>query len=170
MLSGTWTVHVEKGSWSDQFDVVFLGGTYELTEPECLDPESVNVAVVEGEYDDIGAILDGMDIDYDTYNAYTYLDLLEDPAALAEYDIIFFNCGMSFSWMDDQDIVADNLRAFVEDGGSVYASDWAYGLVEAGWPSAMDVNGAETLWDPASFDYTRLAPFVGVEEIGRAHV
>jgi hypothetical protein len=163
VLSGTWTVHVEKGSWSDQFDVVFLGGTYELTEPECLDPESVNVAVVEGEYDDIGAILDGMDIDYDTYNAYTYLDLLEDPAALAEYDIIFFNCGMSFSWMDDQDIVADNLRAFVEDGGSVYASDWAYGLVEAGWPSAMDVNGAETLWDPASFDYTRLAPFVGVE-------
>jgi hypothetical protein len=144
-------------------DVVVLDGLNELPSELCLDPGTARVAVVTGQYDHIGRLLDDLGVTYDSYSGTreAYLDLLLDPTALAAYDIVFLNCGIDFDWLGDQDTIADNLRDFVANGGSVYASDWGYGFIEAAWPDAIDEQGDDALWDPATYDGSRLTPFTG---------
>ncbi len=163
--AGVHTVNVQKGSWTTDFEIeVRGGGTTELAEPECLDPGSAKVAVVTGEFDHVGTLLTDLGIDFDTYSGTNgdYLDLLEDAEMMSEYDIIFFNCGMSFGWLSDPEDVVANLRAYVADGGSVYASDWAYGIVEAAWPAAVDFIGTDRVWDPNNWDGSSdISPYLG---------
>jgi hypothetical protein len=62
---------------------------------------------------------------------------------MLEYDIIFFNCGISEDWLMYEDEIKTNIRNFVEQGGSVYASDWAHIFVEASFPSKIDFHGED---------------------------
>ena len=168
--AGTRTIHVDKGSFSVTFEVTVTGGTYELPEDECLSTD-VKIAVVSGVYDDIARLLRDLGLDYDTYGDGTYLALLEDPDALAEYDIVFFNCGMSHSWLSQEDEVGANLEAFVDQGGSVYASDWAYGVIEAAWPWAVDWLGDDVLFNPETgITYGHLYPYGGIADTITADV
>jgi hypothetical protein len=160
--AGTWTVNVTKGSWSTEFEVVVSPGNNELAEEECLDPESVKVAVVTGYYDSIHVLLNEMDVDFDVYGEQTYLNkLLLDPDKMAEYDIIFFNCGMQMNWLAKREEVAANLVAFVADGNSVYASDWAHNIVEAAWPAAIDFRGDDSEFIDPFVEWDE--PYTGVE-------
>ena len=160
--AGTWTIHVTKGSWSTQFEVEVSPGNNELPEPECLDPESVKVAVVMGHYDSIQVLLAEMDVEYDAYSEQTYLtDLLLKPETMSEYDIIFFNCGMPMNWLSMRDEVGSNLSGYVADGGSVYASDWAHNIVEASWPAAIDFRGDDSVFIDPFVEWDE--PYVGVE-------
>ena len=160
--SGTWTVHVTKGSWSTSFQVEVSPGNNELPEDECLDPESVKVAVVTGYYDTIHVLLNEMGVEYDTYGEQNYLTkLLLDPEKMAEYDIIFFNCGMPMNWLAKREEVALNLSTYVADGGSVYASDWAHNIVEASWPAAIDFRGYDSVFIDPYVEWDE--PYVGVE-------
>ena len=66
------------------------------------------------------------------------LDKLFEAGVLEQYDVVFLNCG---SQMGDVAFVAehtDRLRAFVENGGSIYASDWSYATAEVLYPEAID--------------------------------
>jgi hypothetical protein len=47
------------------------------------------------------------------------------------------------------DLIIENLRAYVAAGGAVYASDWAYDVVERAWPEAIDFVGADEVPDAA---------------------
>ena len=146
---GSYIIMVEKGSFSTSFPVDFPGGVFELPEDECLLPDSVNIAVVMGEYDHIEGILNQLDLEYDLYNETDYLALVLDSNQLNEYDIVFFNCGMPFTWMNQLIPFTNNLSDFVENGGSVYASDWAHAVVEATWPTYIDFLGDDNnLIDP----------------------
>ena len=49
-------------------------------------------------------------------------DLIESPTLLADYDIIFLNCGLSESKVD----FGNNITDYVANGGLLYATDWAY--------------------------------------------
>ncbi|MFC0605739.1 carboxypeptidase-like regulatory domain-containing protein [Winogradskyella pulchriflava] len=49
-------------------------------------------------------------------------DFIESPALLANYDIIFLNCGLNESKTD----YSNNLTDYVNNGGLLYATDWAY--------------------------------------------
>lgn len=146
---GLHTVRVEKGSFSATIEVVLNNpGLTELAEEECLQAEDLRVAVVTGEYDQIGSILTRMGVEYDAFNGIwgvDYVDFLRDPEAMAEYDIIFFNCGINDTWLEDRDEIGVNIRAFVEGGGSMYASDWAYGFFEAAFPTAVDFYGEDSV-------------------------
>ncbi len=145
---GTHTILVEKGSFTATFEVtVSTAGTVTLAEEECLDPTEVSIAVVTGQYDHIQSILDEMGLEYDTYNGLgsQYLTLLTDPDLMAEYDIIFFNCGMSDSWQTQKGAIASNVNSYVLEGGSIYSSDWAYYLFEASFPDAVDYYGDDTI-------------------------
>ena len=51
--------------------------------------------------------------------------------------------------LDMADEIMNNLRNYVAAGGSVYASDWAYDVVERGWPEAIDFVGADEVPDAA---------------------
>lgn len=145
---GQHTIRVEKGSFSTEI-VVQLdtpGEVLALAEEECLDPGSVEIAVVTGEFDNIEAILSQLGLEYDRYNGVSnqYLSLLQDPAKMAQYDIIFFNCGMSSSWMADYSTVSANVAGYVRQGGSIYASDWAFSIFEAAFPDEIDFYGNDS--------------------------
>lgn len=151
--AGSYTVYIEKGSFSHSFEVeLFEGERLELEEAECLDPDSIDIAVVTGEYDDIGHILNGLGVTYDTYEGTTstdYYRLLRDPALLAQYDIVFINCGVNFDWLTHHSEIGQNLATYVQSGGSLYASDWAYYFVEASFGNAVDFYGDDAAVGPA---------------------
>ena len=143
---GEYTALMWKGHFSRVFQVTVSDG--EINEDiyeECVEQGQVRVAVVTGEYDSIGAVLAYLGVEFDTVNGRndsTATDFLTDPSALGEYDLIFFNCGMSFAWLEnDSDAVRTNLREFVAEGGSIYASDWAYLMVETPFPDAITFMG-----------------------------
>jgi len=78
-----------------------------------------------------------------------------------EYDAIFVNSGVRgfgeyvYNGVDPDDaLVTDELavqtvRDFVNGGGILFASDWAYDLVEAAFPEAIDFYGDDTVYDAA---------------------
>jgi len=164
-----YTVYVQYGSQTLLTENYYLasGATVDLPEPDCFDPIALDVAIVSGDYDDFDILLTRMgfanfDV-VDGQDANTVRDFLADPAALARYDIIFFNGGfvedgVVYSSADPSDPVTaqniQNVRDYVDAGGSVYASDWAYDLVEIGWPDRADFVGADEIRDDAQLgDY-----------------
>jgi hypothetical protein len=149
-----YVVHAVKGSFEQSFDVSLTSGTYEIPEDECsLEPP--NIAVISGDYDHIEDIISSMGLDFTlyqgTYGSTEYLDFLRDPAAMAEFDIIFFNCGVSSDWYYmARDEVRNNIRTFVENGGSIYTSDWAYYFVENTFPAKMTFYGNDNTFGAAT--------------------
>lgn len=154
-----YTVHVQYGP--DELvppEEVWVGSGdhIELEEPDCFDPLAIDVAVVTGDYDDFNLVLNQMGfanyVLIDGTDEYTIAAFLDDPAELAKYDIIFFNGGFVEDGIiydeDDPSNTAPDTRVqnvvnYVNSGGSVYASDWAYDLVEIGWPDRADFVGAD---------------------------
>lgn len=163
---GSYEIVVKKGSFVTAVAAeVRPGETTELQSGEtCLEQGELEIAVVAGTYDHIQDILDELGLTYDLIARADTLDLLRDPAALGAYDLVFFNCGASDSWLQHEDEVAGNLEAFVSDGGSVYASDLAYYLVEAAFPAPIEFEGndnqayAAAVGKPDTVDATVVDP------------
>lgn len=147
---GDHVVDVTKGSFSMTFTItVAEGQVTEAVFDECLEQGDLRIAVVSGQYDAIGSVLDHLAIQYEVINGYSdnsTTAFLSDASRLAQYDMIFFNCGMSFDWVDAaESTVAANLQQFVNDGGSIYASDWAYYTVEAAFPDRNSFVGDDAI-------------------------
>jgi len=151
--AGEHTVYVEKGSFSSSYLVELTVGLYEIPEEECaLTPP--NIAVISGDYDHIEDILDDLALEYTLFNGTTdeYVRFLRNNPStprMNEFDIIFFNCGISESWLTHQSEIADNISTFVQDGGSIYASDWAHFFVEAAFPGKIDFYGEDPMFETA---------------------
>lgn len=144
--TGTWTVYVEKGSFTASFDVTLNGGLYEIPDPECLLPPEI--MVVTGAYDSIEDVLDRMSVDHDITNGVSgnaHTNFLKDTTRMAEYDIIFLNCGMSDGWVNSKAEIGANLKEYVTSGGSVYTSDWSYFAFEMAFPDAIDFYGDDKI-------------------------
>lgn len=58
---------------------------------------------------------------------------LADPAVTSQYGVIFINCGPGTGSLPS-DAAVENLRAYVQNGGVLYASDWAGAFVETLYP------------------------------------
>ena len=152
---GDHTVRVEKGSFSSSYDVTLDLGLYEIPEEECaLDPPTI--AVISGAYDHIEDILDDLALDHTLIDGTgaEYIGFLRDASRMAEFDIIFFNCGIADSWHGHEAQISANITTFVEDGGSIYASDWAHYFVEAAFPGKIDFYGEDSIYS---------APRVGMD-------
>lgn len=146
---------------------VKAGRVTKLDEPACLDPRTLDIAVISGNYDDFDRVLDHMGIvDYeivDGLNQNELTDFLLSPEAMAEYDLLFFNGGHieeDVIWTSDAantapDEIKENLRQYVIDGGHVYASDWAYDVIVQTWPDRLDFLGAEGFPDDAQLGTTQ---------------
>lgn len=113
----------------------------------------VKMAVVYGSFDEIQALLDSIgfpqisspDVDstgYVLYNYYT--DILYNPAELAKFDILFLNCSSYETFRTDSTAIT-NLKNYVQNGGSLYASDWAYDAVETTFPDYIDFYGEDNI-------------------------
>ncbi len=134
-----------------------------LDQPDCFDPLQVDVAVVTGDYDDFQDVLTNMGFaNYDLVDGLTDTELvhfLSDPAALEPYDIIFFNGGhVEENVIYDSDgdapegqieLIMQNIIDYVEAGGTVYGSDWAYDVIERGWPTRVNYVGDDNVPDDA---------------------
>ncbi len=109
----------------------------------CLEGTEVDIAVLGGTWDDIGELLDGMGIDYDFIGSTgsDIGDFLGDLDEMREYDIIFAECGASwggFGFDTDMETVENNVRRFVEEGNSLYASDLADDFIDDPLPEAVN--------------------------------
>ncbi len=162
--AGEQTIQVTKGSFATSFPVVVIGNdTLYLAEPVCI-PPTTRIAVVTGVYDSVEEILTGLgfgiratyedsptpsivdpdgNIDIiEGYGSFWLEDFLGDALWLNGYQIVFFNCGLDDYDLDSPGSAADaamaNLRAFVNDGGSVYASDWANSVVTRAFPGRIN--------------------------------
>ena len=88
----------------------------------------------------------GRPLDWWSENLLTdYTNLL-----LETFDIVFFNCGLADQFIfSAPDSAKNNLRSFVQEGGSVYASDRAYELLRVAFPGTLDFVGDESSWGSA---------------------
>lgn len=158
---GIYTLHVAAGSFTVDIPNVEVRPN-EITDigdggNACVPIENDrNIAVVSGSYDAVQVVLDRLGLTNVTM--YTGEDgafrtsLLTDYALMQTYDVIFFNCGVDDSFLDDPGLRATavaNLRQYVASGKSVYASDWAYDVVEQAWPSYVDFYGDDLTIDSA---------------------
>jgi hypothetical protein len=153
--SGTQTVIITKGSFTTSLQVeVVADQTTRVPEDQCqLDAPDLKIAVVTGSFDRVQDVLTSIGVDPANVTIYNGAgfgtswrrDLLEDYVVLSQYDIVFLNCGLDESGfltplLSNATAVA-NIRRFVQEGGSVYASDWAYSVVERAWPDRIDFVG-----------------------------
>jgi hypothetical protein len=49
----------------------------------------------------------------------------------------------------NHEVIHNNIKAYVNSGGAIYASDWAYDVVEQIWPEAINFVGADEIPDSA---------------------
>ena len=149
--AGSVLVVVEKGSFKTSYAVTVPDGgsvhAPDVVQDACFKKSETKIAVVTGHWDQIELILTQLGLKYDLYDGVWLtnqaIELLTNPQKMAEYDIIFFDCGanhydiLSFN----TNAIVQNLYTFVQNGGSIYASDWAFVYAEWPWPNAIDFYG-----------------------------
>jgi hypothetical protein len=98
-------------------------------------PQPVRLAVTEGGYDDMGKLLDVLGEGY----RFTVVseDELRDPKACARFDAIFLTCARPKGPEVDK-ALARSLRTFVDDGGTLYASDLQFDTLAEAFPDVVD--------------------------------
>jgi hypothetical protein len=163
---GTVTVRAEKGGFAFQWDNVVVSsiadnplGTNLTANVDCqpLEPnDGRKYLVVQGTFDRIEQVLDRMGLN----NVDLINGVPADPTQLwsvqafgnydelASYDAVFVNCGISeFDLVQPGGLpaaVKANLKRYIEEGGSLYVSDWAYDLVEQVWPDKINFLADDT--------------------------
>lgn len=98
---------------------------------------AANFAVTPPGYDDMGEILDDMGRAWDEIS----IDDLRNFSKISNYQAIFINC-------DDIEVHADavqNLKKFVNEGGALYASDFAIEYVIAAFPGFITLYGPDEM-------------------------
>lgn len=172
----TYKVYIQYGNEMLDTEQVYVddGTDVVLPEPECFDPLQVNVAIVTGDFDDFQLVLTNMGFaNYTLIDGLTDTDLtdfLMSAPDMEFYDIIFFNGGHLEEDViydsDGTDLAGDtatirqNIKSYVENGGAIYASDWAYDVVEQIWPDRLDFVGDDSTPDDAQkgeYDFVNAA-------------
>jgi hypothetical protein len=100
--------------------------------------DAASFAYVTGAFDSIQSILTGL--------GFTPVETFEaDLAAanLASFDALFLNCGLGETHVADLPTLAA-LQAYVNGGGTLYVSDWAYVYVEAAFPGRVSFLQPDT--------------------------
>lgn len=96
------------------------------------DTNKIKIAVTTKGFDDIGAILDEL--------GYPWTEItdedLTDYSKISPYDVIFANCNWHAANIAPNAVNA--LQEFVQKGGSLYASDYAYAYVNEAFPGFIN--------------------------------
>lgn len=148
------TVYIQKGTWQTSLSTVVENGTVtQLEEPPCLDPLSLNAAVVSGDYDSFSVLLEELGV-----TNYVVVEGAEAPAVasfmgdldvLLGFDLICLNGGMQEGSLLDDPVNAQNLADYVRAGGTLFVTDWSYDWVERAFPEAIDFLGDDGVADSA---------------------
>jgi hypothetical protein len=124
----------------------------------CFSGSRVPIAVFWGQWDEQEDLLRELGFEFTFYDYQDALfdqtpaedieavQVLRDPTLLADYRILFFDCGSAaLRWVRSFPDIGQNLRQFVIDGGSIYASDLSWAFIEAAFPDAIDFYGPDDL-------------------------
>lgn len=164
--TGPVEVTLESGSFNRSFTVSLADGEMlDLTRAAskvCIEAGTVKIATISGLYDNVEGILRELQLDFevkgsdgkmaaglfgaqvtDTAGLKQTRDFLMDPAAMAQYDVIFINCGTLWSALNsnhsgDISAIVNNLFNYYQSGKSIYASDHAYIFIERPFPAVID--------------------------------
>ena len=115
-----------------------------------LNAEGAAIAVVYGKYDDVGALIGQLGIGFD--GIVSAHDLYDDPIKMAEYEVIFANCGSDVTTDHGDAYQPDqiaNLRDWIHRGGTFYASDLEHVLFDGAAPEAVTF-AEDPLYGPVS--------------------
>jgi len=159
---GLHEVHVTSGAFSQDYTVQVQTGQLNdnsgAAVKVCFSGSRVPIAVFWGQWDEQEDLLTELGFEHTFYNFEAEffddtapedieaVQVLRDPARLAAYRILFFDCGSAaLPWVRRFPEIGRNLRDFVLAGGSLYASDLAWAYIEAAFPDAIDFYGADDL-------------------------
>ncbi len=154
---GAWTAHATLGAFSQDYPVTITSdGTTAIPEDQlCVAQKQTKIAVVTGAGDQIEQLLLGLNLQFDSYagdatNWPTSAGpFLSDVNRLKAYDLVFIDCAAGKSSGTVIDLgtraapIAAALKAYVTQGGSLYASDWAMLFPALAFPGKMNfkLNG-----------------------------
>lgn len=104
-------------------------------DPMTADIKVTIYAVTDPYYDDIGAVLESM--------GYKTLEIQDSELAdldfISQFDVIFINCSGDASY--NAPGAETSLQQFVQDGGAIYASDFAFAYVDTSFPGNINFGG-----------------------------
>ncbi len=108
---------------------------------------------------------DTLDSDYREFTELFAIDPATGNPRINNYDIVFINCGADeygFSEdtysVDPEDAdVKTAIYNYVNSGGRLYATDWAYDYIEQTFPEYIDFYGSESITDPFEPEFTNAA-------------
>jgi hypothetical protein len=118
--AGTQILVITRGAFEARVEVTVLGNQT-VAAPNALLVSQGKLAYVPGVFDQIEQIVANM-----LGNPIEEIQVadLANSAITSQYRIIFLNCGLDETLAGNAAIIA-NLRAFMQAGGTIYASDWA---------------------------------------------
>lgn len=95
--------------------------------------QNVKFTRPEDIWDDMAHMLRNLGDPYNKFRLVTMPEL-HNPATYKEFDVLFLTCSQE----DNTAAIAQNVRAFVMNGGTLYASDWRYKVVSMAFPECAD--------------------------------
>ena len=136
--AGSHQISVQKGHFTANRTVEVGAGVTNNLGNLHLDTSQVKMAVISGIYDDIGSMVSDLGIPYDTFARPE--DILGNTSLLTQYQVVFANCGTVATTTGQNHYTQEqfnNTRSWVEQGGTLYTSDWEYQLFEGVVPEAV---------------------------------
>jgi hypothetical protein len=145
--AGQWTVTAVAGAFSRTYMVTVVSGqsTTIPVDDLCL-MQPVKIAVVTGRGDHIETLLGNLGISFDTFDGTHYSTgarpLFEDPNRLKGYNLIFIDCAAAeargqVDLGPNAAMIEQNLKDYVQNGGSIYSSDWGVAILALSFPSLI---------------------------------
>ena len=167
---GDWRIKATLGAFSQETPVtVRAGASTAIPDNQlCVAQKTVRIAVVTGSGDKIEDLLTSLRLQFTLFRGDSSMwtteaePFLADLNALKQYDLVFIDCAAAKSSGNTIDLgpnaarIQANLRAYVQQGGSVYGSDWALLFSIAAAPTTINfaTSGGAAINSP--FDATVL--------------
>jgi uncharacterized protein YjdB len=123
--SGPQVIVASRGAFRATVNVT-VQANQSTTAPVAKMTSTGKLAYVDGSFDNIEGIVQG--VLGNPIDALQAADLASS-AITSQYRMIFLNCGLDATHAIDPAVVA-NLKAFLQAGGTIYASDWAIDYIE----------------------------------------
>lgn len=145
--AGDQVLVIQKGTFRSERQVTIPAGSIlELDDQDCaLAPDDIRIAVVRGsQFDHVEQVLGSIGINeanIDIYDADWADQLLGPDERVRDYDVLFLNCRSAEPVYLASQPMRTLMRSYVADGGSLFASDQAYDLIEATFRDKIDFVG-----------------------------
>jgi hypothetical protein len=123
---------------------------FKVSRPQKAEARPLKLAVTPKVYDDVGSLLEKLGKGFDKYTKITDSDLRNLPV-IKDFDVIFLTCGQSRA---DDIHQNEALRRYVEQGGTLYVSDWRFDALRGAFPEYIN---PEVRNDPRSLKVGQVA-------------